>query len=457
MGVAYEGECCDEAVVDESFLLRVLRDLVDRHILPSATPSPEAPAVGLASSASEVRGAQPLEDSPDDCFERRMESLWDLCVEPRTAAFVAAHRGLAVLAGTVQQTTGEGRAAEICLGTLANICAHRAVAEGFCATDFSDLTNATLRGLSSSDGLAVVQALRLACALLCGPAAHGCLELLAEAAIERYLFCLEHSLRWEVVQHACNALSQGLVLEANASEGELPSATDPPQRLRISVLLVRGQLAQLLAARVGELARAVAGDEVGEDAPEGDPEAALLSALCLAESFITVTETSPAGITSLGDAALLALASADRPEVVAATLELLATLGQALQADTDLAASTTGVGVEEVEAARRRLLAKAQGFAASTPGLAEKLTLLLAEGAGLENVGTVTGVALGLLQHAPSADVAEHREDLAAAMERIRAAAEDDQEGCEEGMAALGGVSTRFLEWLSGPPAEEVQ
>lgn len=450
--VASAEACEDEALVDESFLLSVLRNLVDQHILSSAASSTEVLADSSAPSSSEDRGAPACQESENESFERRLEALWDLCVEPRTAAFVVAHRGIDVLTGAVQRAQGEGRAAEICLGTLANICTQRAVAEALGSTDVSDLTGATLRGLSSNDGLAVLQALRLACALLCGPAALGCMELLGEAATERYLFCLEHSLRWEVVQHACNALSQGLVLEANASEGELPPATGALQRPAISLLLARKQLAQLLTARGAELAAAVVGDEAAEAAAEGDAEAALLSVLCLAESFVSVSECSPSDILSLGNTAFLVLARTDRPEILAAALELLATLGGALivEAQPDVAVADTRA--DDVQASRRRLVKKAQHFATSTPGLAEKLTLLLVEGICQENIGTVAGIVLGLLQHVPSKEVVMYREDLASALAAVAVC-----EGFAESSAAVGGISARFMEWLTAPPAAEVQ
>lgn len=439
-----------EALVDESFLLRVLRDLVDRHILPSQG----SPAQAVVDEAS--REAQACEVSDEEGFERRMESLWDLCVDPSTAAFVVEHRGVAVLAGAVERAGAAGRVAEICLGTLANICTHRAVAEALDVAEIADLMSGTLRGLSSSDGLTVLQTLRLSCALLCGPAAKKCAELLGEAAVERYLFSLEHSLRWEVVQHACNALSQGLVLEAKAVEGEPPLAPEAALRPSIAMLLARARLAQLLTARVAELAIAVAGDEVGDFATEGDAEAALLSALCLAESFVTVSECSPPDILALGDSVLMAVARADRPEAVASALELLATLTQGLTPDPAEAPhpAAASSAAEEAAGAHRRLCEKMRHFAASTPGLAEKFALALAEGGEQENASTVTGVALAMLEHAPQEEVADHREDLSGA---LAAAMEESESDFIEGSAVLGGLSQRFMDWLGGPPGEEVQ
>lgn len=368
-----------------------------------------------------------------------MESLWDLCVEPLTAAFVASHRGLAALTGAVERARGDGRIAEICLGTLANICSHRSVTEAIVPADLAELVTTTLRGLSSSDGLAVLQALRLSCALLCGPAAGSCGELLGEAALERYLFSFEQSLRWEVVQHACNALSQGLVLEARTAEGD--------ERPQFAALLSRVQLAPKLAARAAELAGAIAGDDIGENPADGDPEAALLSMLCLAESFVTTSGCHAADLLELGNSALMAVARADRPEVLAAALELLSTLGQALHEE-NAEQSTTSKASEH-----RRLCEKVRHFAASTAGLAERLALLLAE-PGQASAGCASGAALVLLQNAPTDEVAEHREVLAAV---LAAASEADDEEFADSSAALGGLTQRFVDWLREPPAEEMQ
>merc|ERR1711971_993203 len=58
--------------------------------------------------------------------------------------------------------------------------------------------------------------------------------------------------------------------------------------------------------------------------------------------------------------------------------------------------------------------AQVQAFMAGTVGLTEKLALLLKDGHG-DLDDSATTAALALLQHAPQAEIEEHREALAAA------------------------------------------
>ncbi|CAK0837827.1 unnamed protein product, partial [Prorocentrum cordatum] len=179
------------ALVDEAFLLRALRDVVDRRILhgtkggSARAPSAASTAPCSPASPSDSDGA---EGEEGDELDKRLETLWDLCVDEGTAAFVASHSGVAVLSRAAEQGGSEGRTAEICLGTLANTCAHHALVEGITADDLAQLRAAALRGLRSPDARVVLQALRLACALLCGPAARACPDLWDDASISGYVW-----------------------------------------------------------------------------------------------------------------------------------------------------------------------------------------------------------------------------------------------------------------------------
>jgi len=412
------------ALVDESFLLRVLRDIVECRILPSR------------SAEKDGEHATQL----DEHLERRMEALWDLCVDAGTADFVARHRGVAVLAEAAERAQGEGRVAEVCFGTLANICAHRALVLSALAasSDLHDLLRAILRGLRTQDGLSVLQALRVTCALLCGPLAEACADLWSEVAISCYIFALEHSLRWEVVQHACDALCQILVLESSAGKCLLPSTH-------------RERLPAMLAARSMELASAIAG-EVSE--AEGDPEAALLSALRLTESFLTVAACPSADVLPLGRAVCCTLASGNQPEVLVAALEVLAAIFENCEVElpspeskTTMLQGSTGGPSDKHCVAMDQLRIQVESFCGSTPGLAEKLALLLED----TDASEIGGIAMVLLQHVPRAEAAEHRQLFA---EAAAAALHPPGGAAPE---ALAGVSPRFLQFLKESPEEEPQ
>merc|ERR1740129_867942 len=113
-------ELPEEMLVDESFLLQALRDVVNRHILPSGKGDLEAP--------------------PED-LDGRLETLWDLCVDVRAAAFLAGSNAIAVFseAAARAESAGEVRCTEVCLGVLANVCAHREVVAGLGAGDVAAL------------------------------------------------------------------------------------------------------------------------------------------------------------------------------------------------------------------------------------------------------------------------------------------------------------------------------
>lgn len=407
--------------MDESFLLRVLRDIVNRHIL-------------ICAENSEQEETQATLD-PDD-LEQRMESLWDLCVDPGTAAFVVANRGITVLGEATGQSRGEGRLAEICLGTLANLSTHHAVVQALSDSDLAALCAAAVYALESRDGLVVLQALRVACALLCGPVARRCRGCWDEASVSCYIYALEHSLRWEVVQYSSDALSQGLVLEAENATASAESEALPS----MLPFIAGSKLPGVLAGRIAEIADAVAGEVSSAD---GDPEAALLSALCLTESLLDVaspTCIAPTDIVPLGEATLKAVAHADRPEVVAAALRVLGALQEA-------ALSSGAATAEDEDTSMAKLATRVRTFAVGTVGLAEKIAMLLREEDGGD--AGVLVAALWLLQHLPPEEVSQHRDVLAPAVGEISAT--------EDGRRALQGVSQGFLELLKGTPGDELQ
>lgn len=383
----------DLALVDESFVFRVLRDVVDRHVraVPVNGDHPEGGPDGGA-------------DGGDDAeLEGRMEAFWDLCADPDTAAFVVRHRGVSVLREAVDRSNAEGRCAEISLGTLANISAHRGVVRGLPPEDSASLASAVLLGAQSRDGLVVVQALRLMCCLLCGQAAGNCSELWSEQSVVCVLFVLENSLRWEALKHSCDAISQGLVLEAKAeaaaeAENQVtaePSKPRPVLCFSAAPLLAKHKLPRVLAGRILEVAAVAAGETEGFD---GDAEEVLLSALCLAETLAAMA-LSAGELRALGLAALRVLACAERPEVLAQALEVLAELGD-----------TQGGSAWEPSAAEAAAAFQGMGEGGAeassiSSGLVERLRLLSRASCS----EAASEVAAALLQHAPEDEVLQHR------------------------------------------------
>lgn len=385
-----------ELLVDESFLLHALRDVVQHWILSAAS-----------NDASEAGQEDGREVTPED-LESRLETLWDLCVDARTAAFLVRSRAVSILseAAARAQASERPRCAEICLGALGNVCSHAEVATCLGGGDAAALVGAALAGLGCGDGAVVLQALRLACALLSGPAAGDCAGLWSDAAITSYLFVLESSLLWDAVRHACDALSQVLVLAADEESGV--ASSQRPEAQHLVERLAQEHLLASLASRLGELTAAAAAEVEGAtDAPEGegDVEAAVLSGLCLADSFATAAPSLLSEAASpLASACLRVLARLWRPEVLAAALELLASL---LEGE--------GGGREEVDTdVYGPVLGQVRAFAsgAAGAGLVERLVLVLEDREADE---TVVATALAVLEHAPAGLVAEHRELLASA------------------------------------------
>lgn len=447
------------SIVDESFLLGILRAVVERHILSNrdgAPPEKKARStLTLAHDAAENScgfstgnavhadgddspGLQTNhdKDAEDGGLEGQLEGLWDLCTDATTSAFLVSHSGIAVLAGAVARTSGEGRLAEIALGILANVCSHKEVTtDAVRPADHAELCAAAIHGASSDDGLVVLQALRLIGALLCSPIARYCSGLWHSEAVGRYLYVLEHSLRWEVVQLACDALSQGLVLEERGTwTSDAKDDLAPADASAFSALpvLSSARLVMLLASRIMELALAAAGE--ASDA-EGDADPALVSALCLAQSFLVVAPCAISEMVPLSGAVLQVLARCDRSDVLGAALEVLAIFFEAAPAaqtmspwgeDTPASplAPASPCGAAEIEVAAEEAAAlddmseqfgaQVRAFMAGTIGLTEKLALLLKDGDGELGDAAATA-ALALLQHAPRAELEEHREALAAA------------------------------------------
>lgn len=388
------------ALVDESFVLRVLRDVVDRHVraVPVNSDCPE----GETKSSGDAQ-------SDTGELEGRMEAFWDLCADPDTSAFVVKHRGISVLQEAAERNNAEGRCAEIALGTLANIAAHRGLAQALLPGDAAALTSAVMLGIRSQDGLVVIQALRLMCCLLCGQAAGSHPELWSDQSVTYVLFVLENSLRWEALKQACDALSQGIVLEAKAeAEAEEQTAREPSAIrsapcFSAAPLFAQHKLPRVLAIRISELAAAAAGETESND--EGDAEEVLLSALCLAESLAAMALT-VAELAALGISALRALACAERPEVLSQALEVLAELGDADENE----AAWAPTAAEASAAFRGRGEGGAESSSISS-GLAERLEMLLSDSCS----EAASKVAATLLQFAPQDEIAHHRRDRGSA------------------------------------------
>lgn len=200
--------------------------------------------------------------------------------------------------------------------------------------------------------------------------------------------------------------------------------------------LTRAGLPSILATRIAELVAS------------GTEDTALLSALRLADSFLTLA-SSPPDLLLLGRASLQVVAHVDQPEVLVAALELLTAI---------LSDSVDDGQEDDVKAAacmeeKKRLRNEMQQFAISSSG-AERLALLLAESSRVESSTAAIGVALAILQYASTDDLADHREDLAAA---YLAAVQNSEAGLIEGSDIFGKLSQRFVDWMQTPPAEEMQ
>eukprot|EP00434_Breviolum_minutum_P011148 symbB.v1.2.009836.t1/scaffold635.1/size178188/7 len=149
--------------LEEAFLLKVLRQVVDQHIL--------------------------QKDEVQDDLERHLEALWDLSVEAQAAEIIQQFQGIKIFAQAAERLDFKGHLAEIFLGILANVSTHfRPETETPQSEDFT----IAFKALRSSDGLVLVQALRISCSLLCAKMLLS--HFWSPAAIDCYIFALEHSL-----------------------------------------------------------------------------------------------------------------------------------------------------------------------------------------------------------------------------------------------------------------------
>lgn len=269
--------------LEEAFLLKVLRDVVNQHIL--------------------------QKEEVEDDLERHLEALWDLSMEQQAAEIIQQFQGLKIFAEAAERLNFEGHLSEVLLGILANVCSHWRPGENPQLDDV-DLASTALKALESSDGLVAVQGLRISCSLLCAQVSVS--QLWSSGAVDRYLFALENSLRWDVVRYACDALCQGLLLEIT-EDSESKQCSFAPRLMP--------QLPPLLEQRCQELC-----ESEDDDLAEGqDLETALWSALRLAESLACLHCDADAQA-ALHASALMAIERAQKPEVLAAALEVLSTL-----------------------------------------------------------------------------------------------------------------------------------
>lgn len=412
-----------ELLVDESFLLRVLRDVMQKYIL----------------SATDVADCGDQTSEPADDLAGRLETLWDLCVDRRTAAFLVSNKAASILPEVVlrAQATDDTRSAEVCLGVLGNICSHAKVAVALTDGETTPICGAVLGSLNCADGAVVLQALRLACALLTGPLAGKCGGLWSETAITRYLFVLENALLWDAVRHACDVLSQVLVLALQdklepdaAGEGGAGPSTRPDAQIIIG-RFTQEHLLQSLVSRLDELTAVLAAEvdaAIDVHEGEGDASAAVLSALCLADSFVAAVPSVPTETAGpLVAACIEVLVQLWKPEVLSAALELLASLlDDGAEADCRFAVLSQ---VQET----------LSGVAG--PRLVERLILVLED----STVGEApVAVALTLLRSAPAALLADHRDTLDAASARLQQNPGGvQQEGGEDEEASRGQASRR--------------
>eukprot|EP00439_Symbiodinium_sp_Y106_P084180 s211_g25.t1 len=195
------------------------------------------------------------------------------------------------------------------------------------------------------------------------------------------------------VRFACDALAQGIALEAQMGG---PNAEAPCESL---AALGRLSALALVAKRCEELAAAI---EEGVDGAEGDgdPETVLWSVLRLIDSLLTVMACSDSEATAALAAALAALHAAQRPEAQVEALEVISTL---FEGEAQSAAD-----------ADSRLLLQASESLKSDADMVEKLVLLLPD---LDEDSQSTALmALVLLQSARSEDVQNHAEVIKEAM-----------------------------------------
>ncbi|OLP95268.1 hypothetical protein AK812_SmicGene22614 [Symbiodinium microadriaticum] len=161
------GSACQ---VEEAFILKVLRELVDQEILKKEEVSSE--------------------------LESQLEALWDLCVDDATAQAVVRFRGLEILLQA--SSSGEGRVAEAALGAVANVCSHWVAKPPHELTDVGQIAVAVINILATPDAAVAEQALRIVFTLLCCTDAPKA-TLWCAASVERYMFVVESSLRWGAV------------------------------------------------------------------------------------------------------------------------------------------------------------------------------------------------------------------------------------------------------------------
>merc|ERR1712039_825581 len=127
---------------------------------------------------------------------------------------------------------------------------------------------------------------------------------------------------------------------------------------------------------------------------------------------------------------LQVLARCDRADVLGAALEVLAMFFEAFSIDAEQSSPVVGADAPTSPLASplppsspcdtstldmaQQFGAQVRAFMDGTVGLTEKLALLLKDGEG-ELGESAASAALSLLQHAPRAEVEQHREALAAA------------------------------------------
>eukprot|EP00811_Abedinium_folium_P034331 NODE_7220_length_1598_cov_8.684568.p1 GENE.NODE_7220_length_1598_cov_8.684568~~NODE_7220_length_1598_cov_8.684568.p1 ORF type:complete len:476 (+),score=135.42 NODE_7220_length_1598_cov_8.684568:127-1554(+) len=339
-----------ELAIDHALLLSTLRGLVQRFIVLRRVEGTGDGNAGML----------------DKDLDAQLEALWDLCVDPRTAAFLVKHHAVAVLTETVPhalEAEDDGaRCAEVCLGALGNICSHHAVVASLIPDDIAALASTAVVALHSPCGSIVLQALRVSCALLGGPCARRVAVLWDQATVARYMLVLENSLLWEAVQLSCDNLSELLRLAADVGEhscgtmggssaapgsavgnsggcngsgsdaaagGNRCCDCDIPEGRLLVGRLVDGGMLGVLTARINELVAAAGGETADAEEGEvtetqcGDIDAALLSSLRLGESFLAMSSCAVADAGNLAAASLHVLAAMSRPEVLVAALELL--------------------------------------------------------------------------------------------------------------------------------------
>jgi len=397
-----------ELLVDESSILKVLQQIIRHCIL----------AEGLTRETGVVE-PMTIED-----LQGWLETIWDLSVDFRSATFLAKNHGIAVFSkaaardwldeANADQACGCARFAESCVGILANMCSHSEVVAEMPMQDVDALQDAVLCCLISIDGPLVCQALRLASALLCSHASQKCCRLWTEAAISQTFFVMESSLLWDAVRHACDVTSQLLVLATPAiSDNADPALTGTDAGAwglgSAAKLLARSSLLAILNVRATELSTILMPNIQGSGAEEsvkghGDVDAALLSVLCLADSFLAVapvnadTDSAP-----LAHACVRILGSTASSGVVDASLELLSSLAD-LTGQTKLASKQSVLD----PSISKEVLAIMGGVMGAA--VVEKVVMLLAEGE--ESASSKSETLRMLLQHAPQELVARDKNVL---------------------------------------------